>query len=240
MSAPARAIQAANGYQTPGAALFSQLSQRQERLTHAGQHLSRGIQSAAALAGTGMAARATGMSPATSWAESGVGYEFDAPNDVGHPWAVTASSARTIAGSGAAATGPHPAAVQQIHRQEVGQGQTSWAHRLLTRKEIPRGLARHAQPGRRPATWTSGHCCIASNNPTAMGIHSREDGPVADVLTAAFTRNNVASAARHDSLKYSAGVGASTPEPGDVKHRPALPATPAVQCSMAGNSMRLC
>ncbi|HCF4953806.1 TPA: phage tail tape measure protein, partial [Pseudomonas aeruginosa] len=54
-------IQAANGAINSQAQRLRNLSQQQERLTHARNTYSRGIQSAAALAGTGMAARATGM-----------------------------------------------------------------------------------------------------------------------------------------------------------------------------------
>ncbi|MFO5855274.1 hypothetical protein, partial [Klebsiella pneumoniae] len=49
--------QAANGAINSQAQRLRNLSQQQERLTHARNTYSRGIQSAAALAGTGMAAR---------------------------------------------------------------------------------------------------------------------------------------------------------------------------------------
>ncbi|MFX6258708.1 phage tail tape measure protein, partial [Acinetobacter baumannii] len=48
---------------------------------------------------------------------------------------------------------------------------------------------------------------IASNIQTAMGIPAEKMDQVADVLTAAFTRNNVDIRMLGDSLKYSAGVG---------------------------------
>ncbi|MBN0077755.1 phage tail tape measure protein, partial [Pseudomonas aeruginosa] len=72
-------IQAANGAINSQAQRLRNLSQQQERLTQARNTYSRGIQSAAALAGTGMAARATGMYTGDKLRQMlGVGYEFDA------------------------------------------------------------------------------------------------------------------------------------------------------------------
>ncbi|MBN0911241.1 phage tail tape measure protein, partial [Pseudomonas aeruginosa] len=80
---------------------------------------------------------------------------------------------------------------------------------------------------------------IASNIQTAMGIPAEKMDHVADVLTAAFTRNNVDIRMLGDSLKYSAGVGREYGQSLEtVTAATALLGNAGVQGSQAGTSMR--
>ncbi|MFU2572157.1 phage tail tape measure protein [Pseudomonas aeruginosa] len=232
-------IQAANGAISSQAQRLRNLSQQQERLTHARNTYSRGIQSAAALAGTGMAARATGMYTGDKLRQMlGVGYEFDATMSATQ--AVTRIERKDD---------PQMQALRQQARtlplsskftdKEVAQGQYFLGRTGYNAKQIlgaMPGMLNLAAAGDMDLGDTAD---IASNIQTAMGIPAEKMDQVADVLTAAFTRNNVDIRMLGDSLKYSAGVGREYGQSLEtVTTATALLGNAGVQGSMAGTSMR--
>ncbi|MGZ2925933.1 phage tail tape measure protein [Pseudomonas aeruginosa] len=232
-------IQAANGAINSQAQRLRNLSQQQERLTHARNTYSRGIQSAAALAGTGMAARATGMYTGDKLRQMlGVGYEFDATMSATQ--AVTRIERKDD---------PQMQALRQQARtlplsskftdKEVAQGQYFLGRTGYNAKQIlgaMPGMLNLAAAGDMDLGDTAD---IASNIQTAMGIPAEKMDQVADVLTAAFTRNNVDIRMLGDSLKYSAGVGREYGQSLEtVTTATALLGNAGVQGSMAGTSMR--
>lgn len=232
-------IQAANGAINSQAQRLRNLSQQHERLTHARNTYSRGIQSAAALAGTGMAARATGMYTGDKLRQMlGVGYEFDATMSATQ--AVTRIERKDD---------PQMQALRQQARtlplsskftdKEVAQGQYFLGRTGYNAKQIlgaMPGMLNLAAAGDMDLGDTAD---IASNIQTAMGIPAEKMDQVADVLTAAFTRNNVDIRMLGDSLKYSAGVGREYGQSLEtVTTATALLGNAGVQGSMAGTSMR--
>ncbi|MFO1600038.1 phage tail tape measure protein [Pseudomonas aeruginosa] len=232
-------IQAANGAINSQAQRLRNLSQQQERLTQARNTYSRGIQSAAALAGTGMAARATGMYTGDKLRQMlGVGYEFDATMSATQ--AVTRIERKDD---------PQMQALRQQARtlplsskftdKEVAQGQYFLGRTGYNAKQIlgaMPGMLNLAAAGDMDLGDTAD---IASNIQTAMGIPAEKMDQVADVLTAAFTRNNVDIRMLGDSLKYSAGVGREYGQSLEtVTAATALLGNAGVQGSQAGTSMR--
>ncbi len=200
-------IQAANGAINSQAQRLRNLSQQQERLTHARNTYSRGIQSAAALAGTGMAARATGMYTGDKLRQMlGVGYEFDATMSATQ--AVTRIERKDD---------PQMQALRQQARtlplsskftdKEVAQGQYFLGRTGYNAKQILGAMPGMLNLAAAGDMDLGASADIASNIQTAMGIPAEKMDQVADVLTAAFTRNNVDIRMLGDSLKYSAGVG---------------------------------
>lgn len=232
-------IQAANGAINSQAQRLRNLGQQQERLNRARNSYSRGIQSTAALAGTGMAARATGIYTGDKLRQMlGVGYEFDATMSATQ--AVTRIERKDD---------PQMQALRQQARtlplsskftdKEVAQGQYFLGRTGYSATQIlgaMPGMLNLAAAGDMELGDTAD---IASNIQTAMGIPAEKMGQVADVLTAAFTRNNVDIRMLGDSLKYSAGVGREYGQSLEtVTTATALLGNAGVQGSMAGTSMR--
>lgn len=80
---------------------------------------------------------------------------------------------------------------------------------------------------------------IASNIQTAMRIPAEQMDKVADVMTAAFTRNNVDIRMLGESMKYSAGVGRSYNQSLEtITTATALLGGAGIQGSQAGTTMR--
>ncbi|HEC0964819.1 phage tail tape measure protein, partial [Pseudomonas aeruginosa] len=232
-------IQAANGAINSQAQRLRNLSQQQERLTQARNTYSRGIQSAAALAGTGMAARATGMYTGDKLRQMlGVGYEFDATMSATQ--AVTRIERKDD---------PQMQALRQQARtlplsskftdKEVAEGQYFLGRTGYNAKQILGAMPGMLNLAAAGDMDLGASADIASNIQTAMGIPAEKMDQVADVLTAAFTRNNVDIRMLGDSLKYSAGVGREYGQSLEtVTAATALLGNAGVQGSQAGTSMR--
>ncbi|MDH4560652.1 phage tail tape measure protein [Pseudomonas sp. BN411] len=215
------------------------LSAQQERLRRSRAAYSQGVQNTAALAGTGMAARATGLYTGRGLQTMlGVGYDFDAT--------MSATQAVTRLQS---KNSPEMLALREQARtlplsskftdSEVAQGQYFLGRTGYNPQQIlgaMPGMLNLAAAGDMDLGTTAD---IASNIQMAMGIPAEEMNKVADVLTAAFTRNNVDIQMLGESLKYSAGVGREYGQSLEtVTAATALLGNAGVQGSMAGTSMR--
>lgn len=215
------------------------LSAQQERLRRSRAAYSQGVQNTAALAGTGMAARATGLYTGRGLQTMlGVGYDFDAT--------MSATQAVTRLQS---KNSPEMQALREQARtlplsskftdSEVAQGQYFLGRTGYNPQQIlgaMPGMLNLAAAGDMDLGTTAD---IASNIQMAMGIPAEEMNKVADVLTAAFTRNNVDIQMLGESLKYSAGVGREYGQSLEtVTAATALLGNAGVQGSMAGTSMR--
>lgn len=211
----------------------------EERLSRARSNYHRGMQSTGALAATGMAGRATGVYTGEKLQQMlGVGYEFDATMSATQ--AVTRierkddpqmlklrEQARTLPLS------------SKFTDKEVAQGQFYLGRTGYNAQQIlgaMPGMLNLAAAGNMELGETAD---IASNIQTAMGIPAEKMDKVADVLTAAFTRNNVDIRMLGESLKYSAGVGREYGQSLEtVTTATALLGNAGVQGSMAGTAMR--
>ena len=215
------------------------LGAQQERQKRARNNYSKGVQTAAAIGGTGMAARATGMYTGEKLQSMlRVGYNFDAI--MSSTQAVTRvadkNSEAMLALRNQARTLPLSS---KFTDSEVAQGQYFLGRTGYNPQQIlgaiP-GMLNLAAAGDMELGDTAD---IASNIQTAMGIPAEKMGKVADVLTAAFTRNNVDIRMLGDSLKYSAGVGREYGQSLEtVTAATALLGNAGVQGSMAGTAMR--
>lgn len=215
------------------------LSAQQERLRRSRAAYSQGVQNTAALAGTGMAARATGLYTGRGLQTMlGVGYEFDAT--------MSATQAVTRLQS---KNSPEMLALREQARtlplsskftdSEVAQGQYFLGRTGYTPQQIlgaMPGMLNLAAAGDMDLGTTAD---IASNIQMAMGIPAEEMNKVADVLTAAFTRNNVDIQMLGGSLKYSAAVGREYGQSLEtVTAATALLGNAGIQDSQAGTAMR--
>ncbi|MDE3738574.1 phage tail tape measure protein [Pseudomonas resinovorans] len=215
------------------------LSAQQERLRRSRAAYSQGVQNTAALAGTGMAARATGLYTGRGLQTMlGVGYEFDAT--------MSATQAVTRLQS---KNSPEMQALREQARtlplsskftdSEVAQGQYFLGRTGYTPQQIlgaMPGMLNLAAAGDMDLGTTAD---IASNIQMAMGIPAEEMNKVADVLTAAFTRNNVDIQMLGGSLKYSAAVGREYGQSLEtVTAATALLGNAGIQDSQAGTAMR--
>ncbi len=215
------------------------LSAQQERLRRSRAAYSQGVQNTAALAGTGMAARATGLYTGRGLQTMlGVGYEFDAT--------MSATQAVTRLQS---KNSPEMQALREQARtlplsskftdSEVAQGQYFLGRTGYNPQQIlgaMPGMLNLAAAGDMDLGTTAD---IASNIQMAMGIPAEEMNKVADVLTAAFTRNNVDIQMLGGSLKYSAAVGREYGQSLEtVTAATALLGNAGIQDSQAGTAMR--
>jgi len=232
-------IVAANAALTAQTERLRRLTAQQERQKRARSNYSKGIQTVAAVGGTGMAARATGMYTGEKLQSMlRVGYNFDAI--MSSTQAVTRvadkNSDAMIALRNQARTLPLSS---KFTDSEVAQGQYFLGRTGYNPQQIlgaMPGMLNLAAAGDMELGDTAD---IASNIQTAMGIPAEKMGNVADVLTAAFTRNNVDIRMLGDSLKYSAGVGREYGQSLEtVTAATALLGNAGVQGSMAGTAMR--
>lgn len=232
-------IVAANAALTAQTERLRRLGLQQERQKRARSNYSRGVQTAAAIGGTGMAARATGMYTGEKLQSMlRVGYNFDAI--MSSTQAVTRvadkNSDAMLALRNQARTLPLSS---KFTDSEVAQGQYFLGRTGYNPQQIlgaMPGMLNLAAAGDMELGDTAD---IASNIQTAMGIPAEKMGKVADVLTAAFTRNNVDIRMLGDSLKYSAGVGREYGQSLEtVTAATALLGNAGVQGSMAGTAMR--
>lgn len=218
---------------------LKRLGAQQDRLKRAKSRYGKGIQTAAAMGGTGMAARASGMYTGEKLQTMlGVGYNFDAI--MSSTQAVTRVADKNSEAMQAlrnqARTLP---LTSKFTDSEVAQGQYFLGRTGYNPEQIlgaMPGMLNLAAAGDMELGDTAD---IASNIQTAMGIPAEKMGKVADVLTAAFTRNNVDIKMLGDSLKYSAGVGREYGQSLEtVTAATALLGNAGVQGSMAGTAMR--
>lgn len=218
---------------------LEQLARRDARLQQARSRYDKGMQSTAMLAGSGLATRETGMKTATGLARLlHVGYEFDATmsstqavtriKDKNDPWMrALREQARTLP-------------LQSKYTDtEVAEGQYFLGRTGYTAGQIIKampGMLDLAAAGNLDLGTTAD---IASNIQTAMRIPAEQMDKVADVMTAAFTRNNVDIRMLGESMKYSAGVGRSYNQSLEtITTATALLGGAGIQGSQAGTTMR--
>lgn len=218
---------------------LKRLAAQQERLKRARTAYGKGVQTTASMAGTGMAARATGMYAGEKLRTMlGVGYDFDAI--MSSTQAVTRVADKNSEAMQALRNQARTLPLSsKFTDSEVAQGQYFLGRTGYNPKQIlgaMPGMLNLAAAGDMDLGQTAD---IASNIQTAMGIPAEQMGKVADVLTAAFTRNNVDIQMLGESLKYSAGVGREYGQSLEtVTAATALLGNAGVQGSMAGTAMR--
>lgn len=218
---------------------LKQLNQRQQRANQIRLKYDAGMQRAAVLGGVGYGALATGRTVARGMTNMlHVGYEFDA--SMSSTQAVTRiddkNDPRMIALRKQARELP---LVSKFTDSEVAQGQyflgrTGYdADQII--KAMPHMLNLAAAGDMDLATTAD----IASNIQKAMRIPAEEMGQVSDVLTAAFTRNNVDIPMLGESLKYTAGISRQYGQSLEtLTTATALLGNAGVQGSQAGTSLR--
>ncbi|KAF0863951.1 phage tail tape measure protein [Pseudomonas sp. LD120] len=218
---------------------LKRLAAQQERLKRAKAAYGKGVQTTASMAGTGMAARATGMYAGEKLRTMlGVGYDFDAI--MSSTQAVTRVADKNSEAMQALRNQARTLPLSsKFTDSQVAQGQYFLGRTGYDPKQIlgaMPGMLNLAAAGDMELGETAD---IASNIQTAMGIPAEQMGKVADVLTAAFTRNNVDIRMLGESLKYSAGVGREYGQSLEtVTAATALLGNAGVQGSMAGTAMR--
>lgn len=218
---------------------LAQIAQRDAKLQHARSRYDRGMQSTAMLAGSGMAARATGMKTASGLGRLlQVGYEFDATmsETQGVTRIKNKNDPRMKALREQARTLPLQS---KFTDSEVAEGQFFLGRTGYTPEQILKampGMLDLAAAGKLDLGTTAD---IASNIQTAMRIPAEQMDKVADVMTAAFTRNNVDIRMLGESMKYSAGVGRSYNQSLEtITTATALLGGAGIQGSQAGTTMR--
>ncbi|MFV0411133.1 MAG: phage tail tape measure protein [Paracoccus sp. (in: a-proteobacteria)] len=213
--------------------------QRQRQLTEAKERMDRGLMRTGAMAGTGWAARATGMRVGAGMRDLlHVGYDFDA--QMSATQAVTRiddkNDPRMQALRHQARTLPLSSKFTDL---EVAQGQFYLGRTGYSPEQIRAAMPAMLDLAAAGDLDLGTTADIASNIQTAMRIPAENMRQVADVLTAAFTRNNVDIPMLGESLKYSAVVGKefnqSLPT---ITAATALLGSAGIQGSMAGTSMR--
>lgn len=218
---------------------LKQLNLRQQKISQIRSKYDTGMQRVAVLGGVGYGALATGKTVARGMKNLlHVGYEFDA--SMSATQAVTRiddkNDPRMLALRQQARTLP---LTSKFTDSEVAAGQyflgrTGYdADKIL--KAMP-GILNLAAAGDMDLGTTAD---IASNIQMAMGIPADEMAHVADVLTAMFTRNNVNIPMLGESLKYSAGVGASFGQSLEtISTLTAMMGNAGIQGSQAGTTLR--
>lgn len=218
---------------------LAQIAQRDAKLQHARSRYDRGMQSTAMLAGSGMAARATGMKTASGLGRLlHVGYEFDAT--MSETQGVTRIKDKNDPRMRALREQARTLPLQsKFTDSEVAEGQFFLGRTGYTPEQILKampGMLDLAAAGKLDLGTTAD---IASNIQTAMRIPAEQMDKVADVLTAAFTRNNVDIRMLGESMKYSAGVGRSYNQSLEtITTATALLGGAGIQGSQAGTTMR--
>ncbi len=215
------------------------LTQQQQRLARAKSQYSKTQGHAGSLATSGAGSLAGAYTLGRPlMAALGIGYEFDAT------MSATQAVTRIADKADAAMTALRDQArtlplTSKFTDLEVAQGQYYLGRTGYNANQIlgaMPGMLNLAAAGDMDLGQTAD---IASNIQTAMGIPAEKMGRVADVLTAAFTRNNVDIQMLGESLKYSAGVGREYGQSLEtVTTATALLGNAGVQGSMAGTSMR--
>lgn len=216
-----------------------QLNQRQSKLNQIRTKYDNGMQRAAVLGAVGYGSLSTGRTVFRGLKNLlHVGYEFDA--------SMSATQAVTRIDN---KNDPRMLALRQQARQlpliskftdsEVAQGQYFLGRTGYTPEQILKampGMLNLSAAGDVDLGTTAD---IASNIQMAMGLPAEKMDHVADVLTAMFTRNNVDIPMLGESLKYSAGVGASFGQSLEtIATLTAVMGNAGIQGSQAGTTLR--
>ncbi|OCG35525.1 MULTISPECIES: phage tail tape measure protein [unclassified Gilliamella] len=198
-----------------------------------------GMQRVAILGGVGYGALSTGRTVARGMKNIlGVGYQFDA--SMSATQAVTRiddkNDPRMLALRKQARELP---LVSKFTDSEVAQGQYFLGRTGYNPDQILKampGMLNLSAAGDVDLGTTAD---IASNIQMAMGLPAEKMDHVADVLTAMFTRNNVDIPMLGESLKYSAGVGASFGQSLEtISTLTAVMGNAGIQGSQAGTTLR--
>ncbi|OTQ74779.1 phage tail tape measure protein [Gilliamella sp. N-G2] len=216
-----------------------QLNQRQSKLNQIRTKYDNGMQRAAVLGAVGYGSLSTGRTVFRGLKNLlHVGYEFDA--------SMSATQAVTRIDN---KNDPRMLALRQQARQlpliskftdsEVAQGQYFLGRTGYNPDQILKampGMLNLSAAGDVDLGTTAD---IASNIQMAMGLPAEKMDHVADVLTAMFTRNNVDIPMLGESLKYSAGVGASFGQSLEtISTLTAVMGNAGIQGSQAGTTLR--
>ena len=215
------------------------VAQRQRQLAAARQKLDQGLMRSGAMAGTGLGTRATGMYMGSRMKDLlHVGYDFDA--QMSATQAVTRITDKTDPRMQAlrhqARTLPLSSKFTDL---EVAQGQFFLGRTGYNPEQIRSAMPAMLDLAAAGDLDLGTTADIASNIQTAMRIPAEQMREVADVLTAAFTRNNVDIPMLGESLKYSAVVGKEFEQSlPTITAATALLGSAGIQGSMAGTAMR--
>jgi TP901 family phage tail tape measure protein len=218
---------------------LKQLNIRQQKISQIRSKYDIGMQRMAVLGGVGYGALSTGKTVARGMKNLlHVGYEFDA--SMSATQAVTRiddkNDPRMLALRKQARELP---LVSKFTDSEVAQGQyflgrTGYNPDQIL-KAMPHVLNLAAAGDLDLATTAD----ISSNIQKAMRIPAEEMGKVSDVLTAAFTRNNVDIRMLGESLKYTAGISQQYGQSLEtLTTATALLGNAGIQGSQAGTSLR--
>lgn len=218
---------------------LQQLNQRQSKLNQIRTKYDAGMQRAAVLGAVGYGSLSTGRTVFRGLKNLlHVGYEFDA--------SMSATQAVTRIDN---KNDPRMLALRQQARQlpliskftdgEVAQGQYFLGRTGYTPEQILKampGMLNLSAAGDVDLATTAD---IASNIQMAMGLPAEKMDHVADILTAMFTRNNVDIPMLGESLKYSAGVGASFGQSlATIATLTAVMGNAGIQGSQSGTTLR--
>lgn len=218
---------------------LKQLNQHQQKINQVRSKYDTGMQRVAMLGGVGYGALSTGRTVARGMKNLlHVGYEFDA--SMSATQAVTRiddkNDPRMIALRKQARELP---LVSKFTDSEVAQGQYFLGRTGYNPDQILKampGMLNLSAAGDVDLGTTAD---IASNIQMAMGLPAEKMDHVADVLTAMFTRNNVDIPMLGESLKYSAGVGASFGQSLEtITTLTAVMGNAGIQGSQAGTTLR--
>jgi TP901 family phage tail tape measure protein len=218
---------------------LKQLNIRQQKISQIRSKYDIGMQRMAVLGGVGYGALSTGKTVARGMKNLlHVGYEFDA--SMSATQAVTRiddkNDLRMLALRKQARELP---LVSKFTDSEVAQGQYFLGRTGYNPDQILKampGMLNLSAAGDVDLGTTAD---IASNIQMAMGLPAEKMDHVADVLTAMFTRNNVDIPMLGESLKYSAGVGASFGQSLEtIATLTAVMGNAGIQGSQAGTTLR--
>lgn len=218
---------------------LKQLNQRQQKANQIRSRYDTGMQRVAVLGGVGYGALATGRTVARSMKNLlHVGYEFDA--SMSSTQAVTRiddkNDPRMIALRKQARELP---LVSKFTDSEVAQGQFFLGRTGYDADQILKATPHMLNLAAAGDLDLPTSADIASNIQKAMRIPAEEMGQVSDVLTAAFTRNNVDIPMLGESLKYTAGISRQYGQSLEtITAATALLGNAQVQGSQAGTSLR--
>jgi TP901 family phage tail tape measure protein len=218
---------------------LTRLNEQMKKTNQIRQNYDKGMQRIAVMGGVGYGSLATGRTITRSMRNLlGVGYEFDA--SMSATQAVTRiankDDPRMLALRNQARTLPLQS---KFTDSEVAAGQYFLGRTGYNVDQILKamsGMLNLASAGDLDLGTTAD---IASNIQMAMGIPAEKMDHVADVMTAMFTRNNVDIQMLGESLKYSAGVGASFGQSLEtVAAATAMMGNAGIQGSQAGTTLR--
>lgn len=218
---------------------LQKLNAIQKRSAEIKQKYKNGMMNAAVVGGVGYGSLATGRAISRGLTNAlSVGYEFDA--SMSATQAVVRiedkNDARMLALREQARTLPTQS---KFTDSEVAEGQYFLARTGFTAEQVLKAMPAMLNLAAAGDLDLGTTADIASNIQTAMGIPAEEMGRVADVLTAAFTRNNVDIQMLGESLKYTAGIARAMGISFEtITTATAMLGSAGIQGDKAGTSMR--